>query len=150
MSRAWLAAVTVLTLFEMACNSDAPVPATTGRLASGVTVTVTRVATHPFLARFNLNLKVTGPGRCTASTDLFPDTGGASRRNVYMGSAGLIYVVGQYDARAFDLGSCSVALREFRALEKDMLFVGAFDVNEHNEWTFFSAGVRPERLFEPR
>jgi hypothetical protein len=125
-----------------------PVSATAELPSLGLLVTVSRVATHPFLARYNLKLKVTAPGGCSASGELFPDTGGVSRRNLYAGATGLLYVVGQFDARVFDRASCSVALREFRSLEEGMQYLGTFDVSDEQRWMFFPAGVRPEQLFE--
>lgn len=147
MSQLRLFAVVTLIL-PIGCNSDIPVSATTHVSSLGVTVTVTRVATHPFLARFNLKLQVTGPAGCTSSSDLFPDTGGVSRRNLYLGADGRIYVIGQFDARAFDVDFCVIVLREFRSLDEHMRYVGVFDVNEDRRWTFFPAAVRPEQAFE--
>ena len=148
MSRSGLIGTAAILVLSLGCNSDVPVSATTEVSAIGVNVTVTRVATHPFLARFNLKLKVSGPGGCSASSDLFPDTGGVSRRNLYVGVSGRLYVIGQYDARAFDAESCSVALREFRSLDEEMQYVGVFDVNDKGKWSFLQAVVRPERPFE--
>ncbi len=142
----FLAAVSFI--LPLGCNSDIPVSATTQVPALGITVTVTRVATHPFLSRFNLKLEVNGPAGCAASSDLFPDTGGVSRRNLYLGADGRIYVIGQFDVRAFDPDFCVIALREFRSLEEPMRYIGVFDVSEARRWTFFPAAVRPEQAFE--
>lgn len=111
-------------------------------------MTVTRVATHPFLARFNLSVTVNSSNGCSASSDLFPDTGGVSRRNIYVGATGLLYVIGQFDARVFDAASCSMTLREFRFLEQEKQYLGVFDVTEEGHWTFFPAEIRPEQPFE--
>jgi len=111
-------------------------------------VTVTRVATHPFLARFNLTVTVNSSTGCSASGDLFPDTGGVSRRNLYRADSGQLYVVGQFDVRRFDDQRCLVELIEFRSLDSGMHFLGAFDTDNEGHWTFLSAKERPERLFE--
>ncbi|MBA5865239.1 MAG: hypothetical protein GDA67_00920 [Nitrospira sp. CR1.3] len=131
-----------------ACNSDIPVPATAEIPSLGLLITVTRTATHPFLARYNLTLKVSAAGGCSASSELFPDTGGVSRRNLYAGARGLLYVVGQFDVRVFDPGLCMVSLREFRSLEERMKYLGTFDVGDDRRWRFFSADVRSEQPFE--
>ncbi|HKY71773.1 MAG TPA: hypothetical protein VJL88_07620 [Nitrospira sp.] len=132
-----------------ACNSDVPVVAVAEIGPAGLRLTVTRVATHPFLARFNLKLTLSTPSGCSAASDLFPDTGGVSRRNVYRGSMDRLYVVGQYDVRRVDITSCRIDLLEFRALEGGLLFVGSFDTDGSGRWQFLPAEVRPERPFQP-
>jgi hypothetical protein len=111
---------------------------------------ITRVATHPFLARYNLRLRLRVRESCSAEADLFPDTGYVSRRNLYRSSDGFIYVVGQFDARVVDAGSCTIALAEFRSLDPHAEFLGSFDVNERREWIYFPSNQRPERPFEKR
>lgn len=135
-------------LLLTACNSDVPVAATADIPASGLRVTIVRVATHPFLARYNLKLWVEGPGRCAASSDLFPDTGGVSRRNLYQGASGAFYLLGQFDVRVVETAGCAIRLVEFRELEKDLTFLGTFDADEQRGWTFLPAPVRPEKPFE--
>lgn len=130
------------------CNSDQPMPATAEVFSAGLRVTITRVATHPFLARYNLKLRMDGPNTCSASTDLFPDTGGVSRRNLYQAASGRIYVLGQFDLRAVDASACTIRLVEFRYLEKGATFLGTFDEDEQRRWIFMPAAVRAERPFE--
>lgn len=131
------------------CNSDVPVSAVTDVIPPGFHVTVTRVATHPFLARFNLTLSVSTPEGCFASSELFPDTGGVSRRNLYRARTNRLYLVGQFDVRRFHAPSCRIELIEFRSLEPGLLFVGSFDVERSGQWMFFPADRRAERPFEP-
>ena len=114
----------------------------------GTNVTVTRAATHPFLARFNLTLTVNAAG-CSVSSDLFPDTGGVSRRNVYGDSVGRLYVVGQFDVRRFDPRSCLIELVEFRSVESGLRYLGMFDSDDTGRWSFFSPEKRSERPFQP-
>ena len=137
-----------LILFAAGCNSDRPDPAVAEVPSLGLRIIITRVATHPFLARYNLKLSVKTQEGCSASIDLFPDTGGVSRRNVYVGGSDRLYVIGQFDARVFDKNSCSIALREFRSLEEPMQYVGVFDVENNGRWAFFPAAVRTEQPFE--
>lgn len=131
------------------CNSDVPVPAVAHIVPPGVEVTVTRVATHPFLARFNLQLMAKSAGDCAVRSDLFPDTGGVSRRNVYRGSADRVYVIGQFDVRRFDPRSCRIELMEFRMVESGLIYAGSFDTDVSGHWTFFPAEMRSERPFPP-
>lgn len=108
------------------------------------------MATDPFLQRFNLILNVKGTNGCSSSTELFPDTGYAGRRNIYQASKGSVYVVGQYDARVIDSLSCRTSLSEFRHLDREVIFIGSFDQDENKHWTYISASQRLELPFEKR
>lgn len=136
-----------LLLFLSSCRSDTPQPATAEVPSTGMKVTVTRVASHPFLARYNLTLRIDGPHGCRASMELFPDTGGVSRRNLYEIRGGLLYVIGQYDARVIDTQSCVITLSEFRFLDPRRSFLGSFD-EEEGRWMFLPRERRVERSFE--
>jgi hypothetical protein len=114
-----------------------------------LTLTIVRTATDMFLQRFNLTLNVRGVG-CSTSTDLFPDTGYTGRRNVYLAGQGLIYVVGQFDARVIDPRDCRAILSEFRHLDRQVVFLGSFDHNQEKRWVYFGASDRPELPFEKR
>ncbi|MDO9118355.1 MAG: hypothetical protein Q7U39_10375 [Nitrospira sp.] len=133
-----------------ACNSGVPEPASTEIPGTGLRLTVVRVATDPFLSRHNLAMTIERVGNCTETVDLFPDTGHTSRRNVYVTAKAQVYVVGQFDARVIDVRQCSITLSEFRHLERDVIFVGAFDEDAEEHWGFVSASERPERPFEKR
>jgi len=131
-----------------ACNSDIPEVAVAEVSSLNLVVTVTRVATHPFLARYNLSMTTTAAAGCSATSALFPDTGGVSRRNVYAGTTGLLYMVGQYDVRVFDKNRCAIELRELHSLENRLDYLGTFDIDRERRWKFFSAAARPEQPFE--
>ena len=147
-SRGWTEGLSGVLILISACNSDVPVSAVTDVVPPGFHVTVTRVATHPFLARFNLRLTISMVDRCSATSELFPDTGGVSRRNIYLADSNRLYVVGQFDVRRFDAQNCRIELIEFRSLELNMTFVGSFDVDGKGNWTFLPAQARAERTFE--
>jgi hypothetical protein len=139
-----------LILLLAACNSDVPVSASVEFSPDQVRLTITRVATHPFLSRHDLRLTLGGPGGCSSETELFPDTGYVSRRNLYQTRAGLFYVVGQFDARVIDPLHCTITLAEFRALDRYVIFLGSFDENEQKLWAYLPANRRPELPFEKR
>ena len=136
--------------FLSACNSGVPEPASTEIPGTGLRLTVVRVATDPFLSRHNLAMTIERASNCTETVDLFPDTGHTSRRNVYVTAKAQVYVVGQFDARVIDVRQCSITLSEFRHLERDVIFVGAFDEDTEEHWGFVSASERAERPFEKR
>jgi hypothetical protein len=139
-----------LFLLLAACSSDVPVPATVEFSADHVRLTITRTATNPFLSRHDLHLTFKGPGSCFVEVDLFPNTGYASRRNLYQAGVGMLYVVGQFDARVIDVPHCTVTLSEFRSLDRYVTFLGSFDENEQKVWTYFPASQRSELPFEKR
>jgi hypothetical protein len=139
-----------LFLFLVACNNEGPVPAAVEFSVDHVRLTITRTATNPFLSRHDLLLTLTGPGGCSLNADLFPNTGYASRRNLYQAGVGVLYVVGQFDARVIDVPHCTVTLAEFRTLDRYVTFLGSFDENEQKLWTYFPASQRSELPFEKR
>ena len=139
-----------LFLLLAACNSDVPVPASVEFSADQVRLTITRTATNMFLSRHDLHLTFVGPGGCSSEVELFPNTGYASRRNLYQAGVGVLYVVGQFDARVIDVPHCTITLAEFRTLNRSVTFLGSFDENEEKHWTYFPASQRPELPFEKR
>lgn len=141
-----LAAISLLS----ACNSGVPEPAFIEVPGTGLRLTVVRVATDPFLSRHNLAMTIERAGGCLQTVDLFPDTGHTSRRNVYVTAKAQVYVVGQFDARVIDVRQCSITLSEFRHLDREVIFVGAFDEDAEDHWRFVSAAERPEHPFEKR
>jgi hypothetical protein len=141
----WWAVVGSAVVLCGACNSGAPEPASVTIPAVQLRLTIVRTATDPFLSRYNLALTVEGTEGCSASTELFPDTGYAGRRNVYLATKGMVYVVGQFDARVIESRSCRTTLSEFRHLDREVVFVGSFDEDGERRWTYYSAAERPER-----
>jgi len=150
--RFWPIFVIGLSLLCGACNRTEPEPASTVLPFAQLELTIVRTATDLFLQRFNLTLKVQGQGnnRCTSTTELFPDTGYTGRRNVYLAGRGLIYVVGQFDARIIDPRDCKASLSEFRHLDRQVVFLGSFDSNQEKRWVYVPAAERPELPFEKR
>lgn len=137
-------------MFLAACNSGVPEPASVEISPAQVQLTIVRVATDPFLSRHSLTLSIKGPQGCSASSELFPDTGFASRRNVYISKDGDIYIVGQFDARVIDAKNCRITLSEFRHLSREVSFVGSFDEDAEHHWTYLSSARRGEQPFEKR
>ena len=139
-----------ISLLSAACNRTEPEPASTDLPFVRLQLTVVRTATDLFLQRFNLTLKVEGHGGCASTTELFPDTGYAGRRNVYLAGKGLIYVVGQFDARIINPQDCTTRLSEFRHLDRYVVFLGSFDQNAEKRWMYFPASERAELPFAKR
>ena len=132
------------------CNSNVPETASLELTSFQVRVAIVRTATDPFLQRFTLTMNVQGRGECRSSTELFPDTGYAGRRNVYLAPRDRVYVVGQYDARIIDLQNCQTSLSEFLHLDRDVIFLGSFDQDQEKRWRYVSSLQRPELPFEKR
>jgi hypothetical protein len=87
---------------------------------------------------------------CVVSSELFPDTGMAGRRNIYLTRSGALSVVGQFDARVLPMETCTIQLVEFQHLEKEQTFLGAFDTDERRRWRFIPSDLRPEQSFDKR
>lgn len=137
-------------LLSVGCNSNTPEPASAELDSARLRLTIVRMATDPFLQRFNLTMKVQGTAGCVSSTELFPDTGYAGRRNVYQAAKDMVYVVGQYDARVIDSQTCRTSLSEFRHLDRDVIFLGSFDQDDDKRWRYFPSFQRPELPFVKR
>ncbi len=137
-------------VFGLGCNSNIPEPASAEIGSAHLRLTIVRLATDAFLQRFNLTMKISGAEGCSSSTELFPDTGYAGRRNVYQAANGMVYVVGQFDARVIDSLTCRTSLSEFRHLDRDVVFLGSFDQDEEKRWRYFSSAQRPELPFAKR
>jgi hypothetical protein len=135
---------------SVGCNSSTPDPVSMEIPSAKLRLTIVRIATDPFLSRHVLTLKVQGEGSCASSTELFPNTGHVSRRNVFLASKGMIYVVGQFDARIINPVDCQTTLSEFQHLDRDVVFIGSFDEDKERRWTYYSAAERPELPFEKR
>lgn len=146
----WSVVFGSVVLLCVGCNSNTPEPASVGIGSPPFQLTIVRMATDPFLQRFNLILNVKGTNGCSSSTELFPDTGYAGRRNIYQTLKGSVYVIGQYDARVIDPLSCRISLSEFRHLDREVIFIGSFDQDENKHWTYVSAAQRLELPFEKR
>lgn len=140
-----MAVIAVVGWLGSACNSGVPEPASMNIPSASLTLTIVRVATDPFLPRHNLTLSIKSAGGCIATADLFPDTGHTGRRNVYLALPGLVYVVGQFDARVIDPGSCRITLSEFRHLARHVVFLGSFDEDSEHRWVYIPPSERPEQ-----
>ncbi len=149
-TRSWSAIVGSAVLLCIGCNSNTPEPVSAEISSAQLRLTITRMATDPFLQRFTLTMHVNSMSGCSSSTDLFPDTGYAGRRNIYQAAKGRVYVVGQYDARVIDSQTCHTSLSEFRSLDRNVIFVGSFDQDGAKHWRYFPAAQRPELPFEKR
>ncbi|MBH0196707.1 MAG: hypothetical protein HP494_14215 [Nitrospira sp.] len=151
MTHLWRAAVLgSVAWVSVGCNSSTPEPVSMEIPSAKLRLTIVRMATDPFLSRHVLTLKVQGEGRCESSTELFPNTGHVSRRNIFLASKGMIYIVGQFDARIINPVDCQTKLSEFQHLDRDVVFIGSFDEDKEHGWTYYSAAQRRELPFEKR
>lgn len=146
----WVVICIALLPIAVGCNSTVPETASLELTMLQFRLAIVRTATDPFLQRFNLTMNVQGQGGCKSTTELFPDTGYAGRRNVYLAAKGNVYVVGQYDARVINVQTCRTDLAEFRHLDRDVIFLGSFDQDQEKHWRYVSALQQPELPFEKR
>ncbi len=148
--RLWPIVLIGISLLFVACNRTEPEPAFADLPFAQLRLTIVRTATDLFLQRFNLTLQVEGKSGCASTTELFPDTGYTGRRNVYLAGRGLLYVVGQFDARVINPQDCKTSLSEFGHLDRHVVFLGSFDSNQEKRRVYLPAADRPELPFEKR
>lgn len=124
-TRSWSAVFGGMALLCLGCNSNTPEPASADIASAGLRLSIVRMATDPFLQRFTLTMHAKGLGGCSSSTELFPDTGYAGRRNIYQAAHGKVYVwsgntmrgssiprVATHTSRNFDLSIATSSLSE--------------------------------------
>lgn len=110
--------------------------------ASTATVAVERVSTHAFLAEYGRKVIVQVGARGTTEMQLFPDSGGHSRTNLYRLNAGQALLVDAEGSYTIDITTGAVAKDEVR--RKAGAFIGSFDVDRSDTWRFIPAAERAE------
>ena len=115
--------------------------------AAGTSLRLDRVCIHDFLAEYDRSLILNVESRPVAQVQISSDTGGMSRANVYFKSADSILIVQDRMAR-YEVNVAGQSIREVSSEcgnPKDSVFVGAFDVDESNEWRFIRAAERKQK-----
>jgi len=126
--------------------------ATVGLPGSPYVLRVVLKASHPFLAEYDRSFRVERDGRATREdVELFPDTGGYARVNLYqLGSAVLLQTVGN-DEYLIDANTGVVTTRPIKTGEpvatrpSGATFMGAFDFDERDRFVFIPQSTRSEK-----
>lgn len=113
--------------------------------ASEIIVQIT--PSHPYLAEYQRALVLRKSGIPDRRINLFPDTGGYTRTQLYRLANGTFLVSGFFDAFIIDVGKHSIVACT-GALAHGSVYLGAFDnVRDGNskEWKFIDARQSPEQ-----
>jgi len=109
-----------------------------------VTLAVSLLSTHPFLAEFKRELLVTRANTPPTTTELFPDTGGYALVNLYRRSDGqlLVRTIGD-DSYVVDPTGEIKTIPAIGASSTDA-YLGAFDWDAQKRWRFIPASEAAE------
>lgn len=109
---------------------------------------------HPILSEYERRLVVKKSGVTQVTHDMFPDTGGYSRTNVYQLKRNEFLVKGFFDEWRVRTSPLSVerstaAVGEAARLEREAGFLGAFDDAPDRTWRFIPKKERAEQTLIP-
>ena len=129
-----------------ACWSRRPDRASYLKPQTGVAIVVERRPAHGFLAEYDRRTELIIDGRKAAEAELFKDTGGDSRLNLYRISDTVFLLRDAADSYAVDLDRRTITQDDVR--RKEGFFVGSYDLDSSQTWRFIPSGERPELATE--
>lgn len=121
--------------------------ATTRLADSASEISIQLVPTHPYLAEYQRTLVLHKAGSPDQRVEMFADTGGYSRTQLYRLPDGKFLVSGFFDAFVIDLSRHSIAPYTETAVHMGA-YLGAFDKmgpDSSKEWTFNDTSQSPEQ-----
>jgi hypothetical protein len=124
-------------------RATTPIP---GVPDSRVSLAIERTSNHGYLTEYRRTLIVALDGRESARLEMFTDTGGYSRTNLYRLSRGTVFLRDAFESFTIDLATGAVLRDESR--RAPAAFLGSFDVDAAGTWSFISASERGERPTE--
>lgn len=110
---------------------------------------------NPIFAEYERRLVVKRAGVTQITQDIFPDTGGYLRTNVYQLKRNEFVVKGFFDEWIVRTSPLSVVLStetigEAAFMEREAGFLGAFDVAPDRNWRFIPKKERAEQTVVPK
>jgi hypothetical protein len=111
---------------------------------SGISITLSRSPTHPYLPEYKRKLLIVFPNGKRISLDLFPDTGGTVRMNVYREATGNLLLRDRLDYSRVDVMARSVEPVGDPIRRIDAQYLGAFDEDSSGVLVFTAASVKSE------
>lgn len=109
---------------------------------STVAITIQR-ASHGAFAEYERTVIVESEGQAAMQMQMFPDTGGYSRANIYqLGNERLLLLRDADASYTIDLGTRIITKDKERRQEGT--FLGSFDVDDSARWRFIAVGERSE------
>jgi len=110
---------------------------------SKATVFVARDSVHAFLAEYERRALVELDGISSGHQQLFPDTGGDSRTNLYQLDARKVLLRDADASYTIDLSSGRITKDAIRQ-KANGRFLGSFDTDDSHTWRFIPASERRE------
>lgn len=114
---------------------------------SPVEIIVLIAPTHPYLAEYQRTLLLRSAGSPDQRVNMFPDTGGYARTQLYRLPDGKFLVSSFFDAFVIDLSKRSIAAYTESTAHVGV-YLGAFDdtgPDYAKEWKFIDASQSPEQ-----
>lgn len=99
---------------------------------------------HPYLAEYRRSLVLRKKGAPDERIEMFPDTGGYLRTQLYRLPDGTFLVSGFFDAFKIDPVKHSIVLYN-ETVTHVGTYLGAFDDSAKHEWRFIDASQSPEQ-----
>lgn len=100
--------------------------------------------THPYLSEYNRTVVLRNQNHNEIAQDLFPDTGGYARSQLYLLGDGEFILRGYYDVAKISVAENRISTEEI-SFPHDATYLGAFDHDASHNWRFLPAAERPEQ-----
>lgn len=133
----------IITISVALAGCEWPPRMATYSLGSEVELRVELVPTHLVLAEYERVAVLSSPGQLVRQP-MFPDTGGYSTTNLYRCSAEQLMLSGHHDS--WVVVPETGVFYEGRCVNES--YLGVFEEDGPEDWRFYSAGQRPERLLK--
>lgn len=129
-------------------DSPSRLDASVRLVPSGGVVTIHIQPSHPYLAEYDRTLVFHQDGVPDHAVDMFPDTGGYLRTQLYLLPDKTLLVTGFFDAFQIDpVHHTTVEYTKTGA--HDGVYLGAFDRDAHRVWRFITANQSAEQVLVP-
>jgi len=143
-----LLASVLVSLFFSACFFRSEIKAEYQLPTSGASLVVGITPRHLYLAEYDRRISVVSDRGKRVRVDLFPDTGGYVRTQLYQGSDTKYYAKGCFDLAILDVEAMTIDTTSMD-LASGAVYLGAFDVVRGEGWQFLPADQSPEESMRP-
>ncbi len=116
--------------------------------ADGVRIVLQLQPIHPFLAEYRKTLVVSSTGGSHTSRELFSDTGGYLRTQLYLALDHSYYLKGYFDVAHVSSDAAHITI-DVTAVAVGARYLGAFDEDATRTFRFISARESPEQPLVP-
>jgi hypothetical protein len=100
--------------------------------------------THLYLAEYRRALVLRNPGAPDLRQDMFPDTGGYSRTQLYQLSDGRFLVEGTFDSFIVDVAAHRISIAPKEA-SSNAKYLGVFDDTGDGRWRYLAEAESPRK-----